>query len=130
MRKNLTLLLTLVFIALFIGCSKTDETVSEAKTSLEKYIEAINEKDEKTLSTLIDSNTVSQLGSTDTVYIKLKNIKHDSKFNSEDAPKERFVAFEIEYDVKYDNGNESTQKRWIALEKVNDTWVVRSVAKA
>lgn len=31
MRKKLTLLVTLLFVVMFMGCSKTDETVSEAK---------------------------------------------------------------------------------------------------
>lgn len=130
MRKKLTLLLTLLFVVILIGCSKSNENVSEAKSSLEKYIEAINEKDEEKLSDLVDSNTISTLGTTDVIDIKLKNIKHDTEYNSEDVPEERFIAFEIKYDIKYENGNESTQKKWVELENVNDIWIIRSVAKA
>lgn len=64
------------------------------------------------------------------VYINLRSIKHDLEFNSEDTPKERFVAFVIEYDIKYDDGDERVEKKWISLEKVNDSWVIRGVAKA
>lgn len=130
MKKKYIIILIAVLILLFtVGCVKNDENVKGARAVVEKYIEAVNANDEVAINTLVDENTVSALG-IDTVYIKLKKIKHDSDFNSEDTPKERFAAFEIKYDVKYENGYESTQKKWISLEKVNDNWMIRSIAKA
>lgn len=96
------------------------------KSALEKYIVAINEKDEDTINMLTDENTVSVIESLNAEYIKIKGVKYDPRFNSEDTPKDRFIAFEI----KYDNGNKTSESKWVALEKVNPNWVIRSVAKA
>lgn len=60
----------------------------------------------------------------------MKDIKHDPKFNSEDTPKDKYLAFEIKYDVKYKDGNIISEKKWVALDKVNSKWIIRSVAKA
>lgn len=148
MRKKFLILVILFVLLITVGCSRLNksvkldentniaenidenESVAQARSSLEKYIKAINEKDEKTINELIDEHTVSPLADSNISKMDILDIKYNEKFNSDDTPKDKYVAFDIKYEVLYQNGNKATENKWISLDKINDNWIIRSVGKS
>lgn len=50
-------------------------------------------------------------------------------YNSEDTPEDKYLAFEIKYDVKYNSGKTTSEKKWVALEKVNSKWIMSNFSQ-